>query len=715
MVCSRGHLVLLPLATAFAILATIIIFLRYGSCPEGSFACDESYSLCVVQSLICDNKGDCPNREDEDLRVCRDMHGVFWELIKLWDNSSKNDVCELDERPQQCMCSDLTVLVCAGLELNFVPPNISNRTSKLILVNNQITLTNLSFNNLKLTLLNLANNSLVNLPAGVFKTQSFLKKIILDGNQLKIIPEELFFGLHDLEWLFLHNNQLKELNLKSWFMNNLTWLDLTGNKLKLSDEYFPKTLPSLSLLYLDRNEIEKITDKTFSNLDSVRDLKLNNNQLIGLDIRTFQMNLLLNKLDLSGNIDLKIQKELLSKLSNVYSLGLEDIDLYNIDYTMFTSLNKLQFVYFKRFKYCMQVPQVPICSPRSDGVSTAENLLADVILRTTLWFVAVFIILCNGLVLLHRLKGLKQSSPLNLIITNLAFSDLIMGVYLLLIGVVDSVYRGNYRQFASEWISSPLCTLAGIAALTSSEVGLLLLWLISLERFLLISTFFNGYYTLKPKAALATTFSIWSFVILLALLPVFVWRHAKRFYGTNNFCFPLHIDEPYAVGWHYTAFLFLGINSAVLLCIAIFYLAMFISIWRTRHATTLNVRDSQFALRFFCIVFANSCCWVPVIVLKILALCGFTFSKDVYGWIAIFVVPVNSAVNPVLHTFSTPGYLAGAQISGQAQIPNELQISGGKKLGGRCLSGMVNKSSTELRPRTVDEETQFSSRHRTSA
>ncbi|XP_073991683.1 uncharacterized protein isoform X7 [Rhodnius prolixus] len=667
MVCSRGHLVLLPLATAFAILATIIIFLRYGSCPEGSFACDESYSLCVVQSLICDNKGDCPNREDEDLRVCRDMHGVFWELIKLWDNSSKNDVCELDERPQQCMCSDLTVLVCAGLELNFVPPNISNRTSKLILVNNQITLTNLSFNNLKLTLLNLANNSLVNLPAGVFKTQSFLKKIILDGNQLKIIPEELFFGLHDLEWLFLHNNQLKELNLKSWFMNNLTWLDLTGNKLKLSDEYFPKTLPSLSLL------------------------KLNNNQLIGLDIRTFQMNLLLNK------------------------LGLEDIDLYNIDYTMFTSLNKLQFVYFKRFKYCMQVPQVPICSPRSDGVSTAENLLADVILRTTLWFVAVFIILCNGLVLLHRLKGLKQSSPLNLIITNLAFSDLIMGVYLLLIGVVDSVYRGNYRQFASEWISSPLCTLAGIAALTSSEVGLLLLWLISLERFLLISTFFNGYYTLKPKAALATTFSIWSFVILLALLPVFVWRHAKRFYGTNNFCFPLHIDEPYAVGWHYTAFLFLGINSAVLLCIAIFYLAMFISIWRTRHATTLNVRDSQFALRFFCIVFANSCCWVPVIVLKILALCGFTFSKDVYGWIAIFVVPVNSAVNPVLHTFSTPGYLAGAQISGQAQIPNELQISGGKKLGGRCLSGMVNKSSTELRPRTVDEETQFSSRHRTSA
>lgn len=51
------------------------------------------------------------------------------------------------------------------------------------------------------------------------------------------------------------------------------------------------------------------------------------------------------------------------------------------------------------------------------------------------------------------------------------------------------------------------------------QVGLLLLWLISLERFLLISTFFNGYYTLKPKAALATTFSIWSFVILLALLP----------------------------------------------------------------------------------------------------------------------------------------------------------------------------------------------------
>lgn len=53
----------------------------------------------------------------------------------------------------------------------------------------------------------------------------------------------------------------------------------------------------------------------------------------------------------------------------------------------------------------------------------------------------------------------------------------------------------------------------------------------------------------------------------------------------------------------------------------------------------------------------------------------FYISEDVYGWIAIFVVPVNSAVNPVLHTFSTPGYLAGAQISGQAQIPNGILTS----------------------------------------
>ena len=49
-------------------------------------------------------------------------------------------------------------------------------------------------------------------------------------------------------------------------------------------------------------------------------------------------------------------------------------------------------------------------------------------------------------------------------------------------------------------------------------------------------------------------------------------------------------------------------------------------------------------------------CWVPVIVLSILALVGKFYDPEglVYVWFAVFVLPVNSSVNPVLYTFSTP-------------------------------------------------------------
>ena len=46
------------------------------------------------------------------------------------------------------------------------------------------------------------------------------------------------------------------------------------------------------------------------------------------------------------------------------------------------------------------------------------------------------------------------------------------------------------------------------------------------------------------------------FRLILAVL----WRNSTRFYGLNGMCFPLHIDDPFLIGWEYSAFIFLGLN-----------------------------------------------------------------------------------------------------------------------------------------------------------
>lgn len=44
------------------------------------------------------------------------------------------------------------------------------------------------------------------------------------------------------------------------------------------------------------------------------------------------------------------------------------------------------------------------------------------------------------------------------------------------------------------------------------------------------------------------------------------------------------------------------------------------------------------------IVLTDFCCWCPIIILGLLAIFGVPISASVYSWIAVFILPVNSAV-----------------------------------------------------------------------
>lgn len=59
-----------------------------------------------------------------------------------------------------------------------------------------------------------------------------------------------------------------------------------------------------------------------------------------------------------------------------------------------------------------------------------------------------------------------------------------MGIYLFIIGVQDANFRNVYNQEAYKWISSWTCTITGILAMVSSEVSVLLLVFMSIDRYL---------------------------------------------------------------------------------------------------------------------------------------------------------------------------------------------------------------------------------------
>uniref|UniRef100_A0A2S2Q8Z6 Relaxin receptor 2 n=1 Tax=Sipha flava TaxID=143950 RepID=A0A2S2Q8Z6_9HEMI len=526
-------------------------------------------------------------------------------------------------------------------------------------------------------------NQLSKVPPFVFKHQNNLIWLHLLNNNLKVLEEDALYGLNNVVTLFLDYNYLEFLNLNSWkHMTKLTWLDLSHNLLTFKNENFP-ILINLTLLHLNWNCIETINEFLFYGLPNIRDLDLGNNaitvihksafknlkKLVELNIinnkittiapELFHPLQLLNKLAIGNNPLTQINGDVFTGIKNLYSLDMNGINKDNIDMSLFNNLDNLQFLYLKEFHYCvLYVKRVEVCLPNTDSLSSSLNLLPNSIFRWFLWMITVFTLIMNALVLYGRMFSNfgDENKAINFVIRNLAVADLFMVIYLTVIGYHDIIYRSKYYRYAQEWESSYLCTAIGMIAVISSEVSMLILVFLSLERFLLIAVPLSGYQVLKLKTAIYIMVSIWFVGICISIAPLILWKHSSKFYGSNGLCYPLYIEDPFVIGWQYSAFMFLGLHTTSLLLLTVLYALMFINVRKTRQAARISTGDFDFAVRFFFIVLANCICWLPIIILKFAALKKFHISSKIYVWLIIFVVPINAFVNPLLYTFTTPKY-----------------------------------------------------------
>lgn len=233
------------------------------------------------------------------------------------------------------------------------------------------------------------------------------------------------------------------------------------------------------------------------------------------------------------------------------------------------------------------------------GISSNMDLLTNPILRYSAWLMALITICGNTMVLWSRFASRDENRSVSMVIRNLAVSDLIMGFYLAIIGFQDFRYRGVYGAASWSWLKSWGCTLAGILSMISSEVSIIILAFMSIERFLLISDPF-GHHRLKTRNVILSLYIIWLIGVSIAVFPIIIFPSTK-FYGIYNggLCFPLFLQEKFPPGWKYSVFVFLGVNLTLLLLIATLYTVLLFSIWRTRQkcATTLDFFDCEFAIR----------------------------------------------------------------------------------------------------------------------
>ena len=313
--------------------------------------------------------------------------------------------------------------------------------------------------------------------------------------------------------------------------------------------------------------------------------------------------------------------------------------------------------------YAKQANPSVTCVSNSVGISSCDELLKNSVLKYFMWILGIMAFLGNLVVIIWRLVSKDVNRVSSFLLTNLAVADLLMGVYMLIIASKDREWHGIYFKHDVSWRASNLCIFAGVLSTISSEVSVLTLTVITLERLICIVFQFR-FNRWSMKKASRIMFFIWITGLLLSLLPIlydsyfYDYKNSANFYGKSAVCLPFELSADHHPGWEYSVSVFLVLNGMSFLFILLAYVFMYRTIVKASNAvrsTRVN-NDTAIARRMMFIILTDFLCWFPVIIISIVALTGNLHdpSKQVYAWIAVFVLPINSSINPLLYTFSTP-------------------------------------------------------------
>ena len=238
-----------------------------------------------------------------------------------------------------------------------------------------------------------------------------------------------------------------------------------------------------------------------------------------------------------------------------------------------------------------------------------------------------------------------------------------MGVYMLIIAYKNTIWQGEYFKHDISWRSSKLCIFAGVVSTISSEVSVLTLTVITIDRLICIVFAFR-FRRMSFKTAVVSMIFVWLLGLAISITPLlhndyfYDFDRNVHFYGRAPVCLPFHLSAEKIPGWEYSVTIFLGLNGVSFIFILVAYLFMYRTVTKASNAvrSTRMKQNSTIATRMIFIILTDFLCWFPVIIISILSLTGHLDDPNgaAYAWIAVFVVPINSAINPLIYTFSTP-------------------------------------------------------------
>ena len=592
-------------------------------CPDTHYRCRADCIYCLPVYTRCNGYNDCVYHEDErdcETVTCPGLYRCRGSTVCLHADHMCDGWPQCPQRDDEWLC-DMTCPVqclCQGHAFQCPQPFSAHLYPQLRFLDARgsgMTPSDLRNNTYVINLI-LAHSSISFLSGMVCPN---LKYVDLSYNNLTSIVLDVFLTLENLQSLSLRGNPLTSISVTAQHLHQHTLqkLDLSRTHLDTFDSRIVRHFPGLQYV-----------DVSFSSLKSVGP-------------GGFQSVPRLKEVDLRGN------------MINTFPFGI------------FRELNELSLVLSPDYRLCCEdvIPNnfpATTCLAPKYLMSSCKNMLQPKTYSFIFWLVTTVASVGNLVCFIGQghnvMKRIQQEPSVAVFMGCLQSANFCMGIYSAIIAAADEAFRGQYLHHEDRWMNSVACKVAGFLSLLSSEASILTLLLLTLDHLVVVCVPHSTYRFSRRSAAVACGLT-WFVGLLLASIPLLPALSHWGNYGQTALCNLMMYDRRRLKKGFGLFHITVIINS--FLCIVCSF--ALVTIYRAAPKQRILVNSDKNPIYasvnlLIKIAIIDSAAWFLITTASVLSLVGVAESEEINIFMAVFVLPLNSAVNPLLSLWEAEAY-----------------------------------------------------------
>jgi len=447
-------------------------------------------------------------------------------------------------------------------------------------------------------------------------------------NKLELTPSTFdgFVALIYLDLSFNAISVLKDTDVQFISLKQLFFLNISHNSLQTLTPMAFNGLASLRYIDISHNPITTIRNKALQGMKSLTSLALINMQVSRLYSCSFCGLDLLKHLDMTNNSIDALPDDIFNTLENLVSLKISLNPIYSIGKTNVMFYRYLDLVEADRHSLCCISRKLNRCSAMfNDVFTTCQDLLGNTLLRYAILFICGTSVIANALVLLFRVHSKKRLTSENLLIINLAVSDILSPIYmyLSLLSVADMQYKGIFISVSYTWWLSTLCKAIAVLSTVCTNMSLHLLTFLTINR--AVHILYNHKVSTNTAASIISLG--WFINLFIAVIPLSNLPYFGGSYIHTDACLLFNFTTGMQQGWLYGFFFFFLFNMIMIVLMAIFYAAIvrktiLAKAYFSKEQTisALKKRSSSLVTSMLILAGSNLVMWLPIFSLYILSL-----------------------------------------------------------------------------------------------